>query len=384
MASFPVELVYGVYLGLLTGIVPALVAWALGFAFRYVTGVTIPGFGVVGLAIAIAGAQGGLLALADPTFTGSENQIRLSVALLVVIAMALYTHAAGDRLGAALPKRITLQQLRQRTLSSDVVELVGGRGQVRVEVTGEVGDLEGYPPAPAELRTAVREGEWTFPADLPLAELESRFAETLRTEFDLPDVTVTLDERARATVAVAPPAAGLSTRVPSGRRAVPIETPVPVGLATGDEVRVDAGGRSVDGRIVGVRGGTPDGERDDGPADRVTVAVDRGAAEALLAAPIDRMLVRSRGARREFELVSLLRRAGGRFRRLTVASGGVLDGVTLEEAAVREAYGVAVLAVRHEGRWVVAPHGSQPVAAGDELYAVGPRDATATFAEAVA
>jgi hypothetical protein len=155
-------------------------------------------------------------------------------------------------------------------------------------------------------------------------------------------------------------------------------------VAPGDEVRVDAGGRSIEGRIVGVRGGTPDGDAEDGPADRVSVAVDRGAAETLLAAPVDRLLVRSRGARREFELVSLLRRAGGRFRRLTVAAGGALDGVSLEEAAVRETYGVAVLAIRTEGRWVVAPGGDRRVAGGDELYVVGTHDAVASFAEVAA
>ena len=59
MASLPFEVLFGIYLGLLTGIVPALVAWALGFGFKYFTGVSIPGFGVVVLALAIAGASGG-------------------------------------------------------------------------------------------------------------------------------------------------------------------------------------------------------------------------------------------------------------------------------------------------------------------------------------
>lgn len=60
MASFPVEVLPGLYLGILTGIIPALVAWAFGFAFEYVTGVTVPAFGVVVLAVAIAGVNGGL------------------------------------------------------------------------------------------------------------------------------------------------------------------------------------------------------------------------------------------------------------------------------------------------------------------------------------
>jgi uncharacterized protein with PhoU and TrkA domain len=95
-------------------------------------------------------------------------------------------------------------------------------------------------------------------------------------------------------------------------------------------------------------------------------------------------VVESRGVRQEFELVSLLRRGGRRFRKLTVGSGGALDGTTLGEANLRDGYGVAVLAIRHGGSWQLAPRGSQAVAAGDELFAVGTREALAAFAEAVA
>jgi len=34
MASLPVEVLLGVYLGLLVGIIPALTSWALGFLFK--------------------------------------------------------------------------------------------------------------------------------------------------------------------------------------------------------------------------------------------------------------------------------------------------------------------------------------------------------------
>lgn len=53
--SFPGQVLLGVYLGMLTGVIPALVSFAFGFGFRYVTGVTIPVFAVVVLALALAG-----------------------------------------------------------------------------------------------------------------------------------------------------------------------------------------------------------------------------------------------------------------------------------------------------------------------------------------
>ena len=400
MASLPVEILFGLYLGLLTGIIPALVAGVLGFIFKYVTNVTIPGLGVVVLSLAIAGANGGLMALYDPTLVGSGE--RFIVAILVVLMLSLYAHSQGDKLGGSVPRRLSLRKLTERTLNTDVVELVGGRGQVRVTVSGEVGDIEGYPALPADLRASIRDGEWTFPADVPLIELENRFADRLRSEFDLADVSVRLDEDARATVSAAPPIGALSKRVPAGRRAVSVTALLPTGLAAGDEVEVVADGRTVSGTVVSAKTGekaaaATDGGTDVAPAPpvqtptvtggegRVTLVVSRADAEFLLGvSSVDRLVVDSRGVRREFELISLLRRSGRRFRKLTVAEGGALDGVTLGEASVRDSYAVAVLAVRHDGSWRITPRGSQAVDAGDDLFAIGTREALDAFAEAVA
>jgi hypothetical protein len=412
MAALPFEVLLGLYLGLLTGIVPAVVAWTLGFGFRYFTGVTIPGFAVVVLGVAIAGVNGGLLGLLDQNVTTAPT--RVAVAVLVVFGITLYAHAQGDRLGANLPKRVSLRRLTERTLSTDVVELVGGRGQVRVRVTGEVADVEGYPPLPADLRATIREATWTFPADVPLSELESRVADRLRTDHDLSAVSVRLDERARAEVAAAPPLGALSKRVPSGERAVSVTTLIPTGLAPGDEVTVVAdadvdatvlavtpapAATAADDTETGDTAAATDGGEDDLPTpprpaptaaggeSRVTLAVDRADASALLSGTPERLVVRSRGVRREFELVSLLRRAGRRFRRLTVREDGALDGATLGDASVRDTYGVAVLAVRPAtggSGWQLAPEGSTELHAGDDLFAVGTRDDLARFVEVVA
>ncbi len=427
--SLPVEIVFGLYLGVVTGIIPALVAGTLGFIFKYVTGVTIPGLGVVVLALAIAGVNGGLLALNDETIRTSDRAPAILTAIVVVLMLSLYAHAQGDKLGANAPKRISLKQLRDRGLSTDVIELVGGRGRVTVDVAGEVNDMEGYPPLPAETRRAIVEGTWTFPADLPLTELEDRFAERLRTELDLADVSVRIDERARATIAAAPPTGALSKRVPAGKRAVSVPALVPTGIARGDVVRVITPDLTVDGTVLaakssgkveaqptapaqtapdpgdGVVSDRPPGDGPPGDGDvrtdggeappapaasgaptttggegRVTVAVDRSDAATLLRADRGRILVLSRGTRREYELTTLLRRAGKRFRRVSVVAGGPLDGKTIGDVGIRERYDVAVLAARHES-WTIAPRGTQALSAGDDLFVVGNRNALDRFEE---
>lgn len=424
MASLPVEVLLGIYLGLLVGIIPALVSWGLAFVFRYTIDITIPAFGVTVLAVALAGVNGGLLALADQSITQSPDAPRLVTAIIVVAMLAMYAHQKGDTMGAAFPHRFTLAGLRSRTLSTDLADIVGG-DEVRVRVAGEVSDVEGYPPLSEDLRAELRAADLRFPADLRLDELEGRVAGRLRTEFDLADVSVSVDERGRATVSAAPPFSGLSRRVGEGRRAVSVRGLVPTGLARGDEVALvlsntgsEAGtgagtgaDTEVQGTVVSARtdgantggsvassGSAPesgDGVEEeavpaparapttDGGEGRVTVAVARPDVEPVVRADRAKVVVKSRGTRREFEAVSLLRRAGQRLRRLTVHAGSPLAGTAVGAAGAREAYGVAVLAVRTDQGWQFAPDGATTLEPDRELFAVGDRESLAAFGEAL-
>ncbi|APW96625.1 potassium transporter TrkA [Halobiforma lacisalsi AJ5] len=423
--ALPVEVLLGLYLGLLTGIVPAFVSGSLGFLVRYFTGVTLPGFGVVVLALSIASIQGGLLGLVEPTIAQSP---RLLVAVLVVLMLALYAHNQGDKLGAELPHRVSLTALRQRTLSADVVELVGSMGQVTVRPTGEIRDMEGYPPLSPELRRSLENGFWRLPADLPLSELEVRLEERLRTEYDLTDVEVTIDERAGATIAAAPPTGTLSRRVPERAQAVSLTTLVPTGLARGDSVAIRLDGRSITGTVLSVRSerdadgseavGTGDAieptatDDDDaattetgeiGPATkpnrstgavggpgRVAVAVPRWDVRPLLEADRPHLIVRSRGTSREFEALALVKRAGYAIRRLTVDTAGGITGTTADETVESTPTDVTILAVRrqtvtadgHRSGLTFAPDLESGLDPGDEVFVTGPSDSIAALEEA--
>ena len=408
MVSLPAEILLGIYLGLLVGIIPALASWALGFGFKYVTGVTLPGFGVVVLAVALAGVNGGLLALADESVVQGPNAPRLVTAILVVAMMSLYAHSKGDKMAVDIPRRLSLSSLRSERISREFANLVSGGDEVRINVVGEVADMEGYPPLSEELRAELRNAELTFPADLRLDELETRMEDRLQTEYDLGDVSVTIDERGRATVVAAPPFSGLSKRIESGRHAVSVSGLVPTGLARGDEVTVITPDAQVRGTVISARSGDgtegekpsidplsnekpdDDGEEiatpiraptTDGGEGRVTVAVTRTDVQPLLRASDAKVVVESRGTRREYEVVSMLRRADREFRRLAVRSGSTLQGVTLGPAQLQENHNISVFAIRKPGGWQIAPAGETVLEAGDELFLVGKRAGLEAFAD---
>jgi hypothetical protein len=348
-----------------------------------------------------------LLALTDKSITQNPAAPRIVTAILLVAMMAMYAHSKGDSMGATFPHRLSFRGLRDKTLSLDLADVIPDRNEVRIRAAGEVADMEGYPPLSAEQRREIRTAEFAFPADLPIGELENRFENRLETEFDLGEADVSIDERGQATVAAAPPFSGLSKRVADGRQAVSVDGLLPTGLARGDEVTCITPTAAVRGPLVSARSGDanpptepasdadapaadPDGKAEPvqtaapttaGGEGRLTVAVDRSDVRPLLATDRATVVVESRGTRREYEAISLLRRAGRRFRRMTVGETSELAGLTIAEASLRTTHGVAILARRDGGDWELTPSGGARLAAGDELVVAGRRDALSAFAE---
>ncbi|MFC7072900.1 potassium channel family protein [Halovenus rubra] len=405
MASIPAEILLGIYLGLLVGLIPAVVSWALGFSFRYLSSVAVPKPGATLLALVLAGFNGGVLILADSSVLANPNPVRFLTATFVVGMLSLSAQSRGEQMAADIPRRLSLSRLRERTVSRERGEFVNGGEEVRLRVSGEVSDMEGYPPLPEELRAQLRNSELTFPADLRLRELERRVADRLQTEYDLGDVSVTVDERGQVTVVAAPPFSGLSKRVSHDRHAVSVSGLIPTGLVHGDEVTVITPDVQVRGTVVSAR--ADEGTDDDGPdiapssnekparsdqqapavrqpttdggEGRLTVAVTRTDVQPLLRASDTKIVVEPRGTRREYEVISTLRRADNRFRRFVVEAGGTFADTRLGSIDTQARHDVSVLAVRKDGGWLVAPGGDTYLEAGDELFAVGVRDALHEF-----
>lgn len=406
-----VDIGLGVYLGLLAGIFPAVVAFALGFTFRYMTGISIPGLGVVVLAGALAGISGGLLGLLDEEVAQSAAGM---AAFLVVLMLSLWAHGQGDKLGATVPRHLTLSGLKQVGLSSDLLQRVDSYGQIRIKPVGTIEDIEGYPQLPAETRESIRAGSWKFPAELSIPELETRLAEKLTAEYDLSEVAVTINADGLAEISAAPGTAGLSRRVPAGKRAVSINTLLPTGLAVSDTITLALPSGTVTGEVVSAKttgtssksaaekpvsstepdakpdGGTDPAEAElernapttDGGDGSVTVALSTEEARKVLREEFARTVVQARGKSREFEALDLLQRDGNQFRQVTINAGGPFDDVAIRDAAIRDEYGVAILAIRRKTERIVAPRGSTQLLGGDELIVTGKSDALKSFTEA--
>ena len=397
------EIILGVYLGLLTGVFPAFIAFSLAFSFKYFTNVTVPGLGVVALAGALAGVSGGLMGILDPELAESWTGI---IAIVVILMASLWAHAIGDTLGMNTPRRLTLQSLRDRRLP-DLVERVDAYGHFRVRPIGDVQDVEGYPPLGPDLRAEIAAATWRFPGDLPIPTLEERLSERLLADYELAEVEVSIDRRGRARIAAAPIAAGLSRRLPDGHRAVTVETLLPTGLARRDEVSLRLPDGSVTGPVVSARTAAaptapeppdpvePPSEAEDvvetdtepvrapttdGGPGRVTIAVPPDGTTRVLECEYAPLSVHSRGHQRAFELVAILKRGGNQLRQVTV--GGDVGGSTIGELTTGAE--IAVLVIERGTDTQLVPPRGRTVQPGDRLIVRGTRAELRSFQEVVA
>jgi hypothetical protein len=285
------------------------------------------------------------------------------------------------------------------TFSPSVVKQIGKFGQVEIRAAGEVADIEGYPPLSDETRRAIRTDRWTFPADLPISELETRLEEKLRKDHDLSDAIVSIDTDGEATISAAPATGSLSRRVPDGKQVVTVDTILPSGIAAGDTVRMNLDGTTLSGQVISTRidgdendtatepatAAPPEGDDEEPAASavetdgthlggngRVALAVDPDDVPTVVEADLDKFYVRSRGQNREYELVSLLRRNGNKFRRFTLRPESEYLDRTIGELDLRTTHGVVVLALRRADEWQFAPDYMTTLRPDDELFVTGP------------
>lgn len=324
MVTLPYESLLGISYGLLTGLVPAMLLGLIAVVLGVVLNRSLPvAAGAIAAPVAVAtGVSAGIFDL------GVTDAIRIAIASTVAGLLGIIATSHGNRIATALPRDRTAAIVRGQALSADAIDAVDAMGQVTIRPTGAIREFEGYPPLSPELRTALEDGAWRFPADLQLAELERRLERRLRTEYALSLVEVSLDGRGRATIAAAPPAKGVATTLSPGTRAVTVSGLLPTGIEPGDQVAISADDETVRGEVLAIGGDSdtsddrdetvsahPAGQRDaaigfDGGRDRITVAIQTTDAGRLLDAPQHRIAVLPSDDNHEFEATALLEAAG--------------------------------------------------------------------------
>lgn len=402
------NILLGMYIGVLTGVFAAIIVYLLTFIFTYLAGAKLSVNYALMIGLGIAGVAGGpRLLLRNPELLQSATSL---VMLFMILLITFYAHQKAQDLGKSLPpKTVAMDKLRKRTLASSVIKQVGHFGQVTVRPTGEVTDIEGYPSLPDELRAAIRTDSWTFPSDLPIAELESRLEEKLKQDYYVEDTIVHIDSKGRATISAAPSIGGFSRRVPDGKQVVTVEGILPEGLAEGDTVKVSLNETTITGDIISVKidEAPPDvGEQGDVQTDneaqeatvsipvpdeaaidgtgRVAIAINPETVKDIVEQDLIRLYARSRGQMKEFEFVSLLRQYDLKFRKFTLPAESEYPNQTLGELNLRDTYGVVVVALKRANKWRFAPDHTVRLEADDELFVTGPKTGLDSLREMVA
>ncbi|MFB6134755.1 MAG: potassium channel family protein, partial [Halanaeroarchaeum sp.] len=171
----------------------------------------------------------------------------------------------------------------------------------------------------------------------------------------------------------------------SERRSGPRDGPGTDSSAAGGGTDSSTGGDGPEAPGRGERGvdgaGATRAPTTTGGRGRLTLAARPGDAASLLSATSPRVVVRSRGLHREFELVALLRQSGRTIEQYEIGSDSQIAGLRLGEADPRGDYGVVILAIRREGSWRIAPDQDEPLDAGTSIFVTGSRGALNDFEE---
>ncbi|PGF17072.1 hypothetical protein CP556_13735 [Natrinema sp. CBA1119] len=248
MIETTTELIIGIAFGLVIGIGPAIAVGILGAVFSD-RGSSLPLPASVALGVAMATLNGYFVGVLEPGLVRTQLP-RLATGTLVVAILTVSAASQGERVASELPFGAGRPTQRNRSLAAAAIDSVDAMGQVTVRTTGRIRDIDGYQSLSPDVRRALEADAWRFPADLPLSALEMRLETRLRTEYELAAVAVSIDGRARATVAAAPESGDTATAVPDGWRAVSISALLPTGLRPGDDVAVHVRGASVTATVL--------------------------------------------------------------------------------------------------------------------------------------
>jgi hypothetical protein len=228
MSAVVVESLSGLLRGVMFGTVGFFTVMILSIVYRYFTNERLSSFLGILFGLGLLGFSGGLLAILDnPTVGGAIEIVTISI-------FTVWGVNTGDKMAEKMPKKSAsaiLDGIRGGKTAYTTVKLPNAR---------LIYDMAGKPRVPDSLKAELSEREFTLPADLPMEDITNRVKRRLITDWGIGDVELELDQDAKVIhFAISAKERGLSTTIPEGSVAVPIECKViPSNLALGDSVKI--------------------------------------------------------------------------------------------------------------------------------------------------
>lgn len=354
-----------VVLVLFAGLVGAVV----GLVHRWYANEQVPdgltvlvGLSSVALYLNTAGALGEVIGGAGGELLALEMVAYNTVTLFVSGVAASAGGRVGDRTGTSV-----FAVSGRKSVEQDVSRIVKSVGRVTtVEVPDDIEDIEGYEPVDVATKEKLAGQTLLFPRRLTVEELQTRFVERLRTDYDVGHVDVEFAEDASIEfLALGRRESGLGPTLPPGSAAVAVRADPPNNASPGDAVQVWTTG---DGE-----GASPQ---------RVTNAEIRGTAEDVVTLTMDERDARRFDTERRYRLVTLPveARTDREFAAQLRAAEETTTAVTIEAGSSLAsgsvgALDIAVVAIRTEAGDIEAiPSRNRALSPGETVYVIARPD----------
>jgi len=228
MSAVVVEGLSGLLRGIMFGTVGFFTVMVLSIVYRYFTNERLSSFLGILFGLGVLGFSGGLLAILDnPTLGGAIEVVAISI-------FTVWGVNTGDKIAEKIPKKSAasiLDGIRGGKTAYTTVKLPNSR---------LIYDMVGKPRVTESLKAELSEREFTLPADLPMEDITNRVKRRLITDWGIGDVELELDQEGKVIhFAISAKERGLSSAIPEGSVAIPIECRViPSNLASGDLVKI--------------------------------------------------------------------------------------------------------------------------------------------------
>ncbi len=217
----------GLLIGIMSGTVAFFIVMLLAFVYRYFTTEKLSSILGIVFGLGFLGFSGGLLAILEQPTVGGAIEI------LIVSIFTVWGVNIGDKIAEKAPKRSSI-------LFSSLGRKKGTYAKVKLPIADLILDISGRKKVSNSVKAELSEREFILPSDLPIEEVTQRIKRRLITDWGIGDAEIEIDRNGYVTqLAVSAKESGLSTAVPNGNVALPVECRIiPSNLVAGDVVRI--------------------------------------------------------------------------------------------------------------------------------------------------